>query len=186
MVDKNGKLFGKINLIDFLIILVLVLGIVFVALRFTGVIGGKEEQPSTPVMMSFFGTNVPDYVVDNLEVGAAVYDYNYDIIIGYVASWEDGDPLGYIVDDLGDVHKVNNDGERSLTLNVVSSVSFGEDYGATIEGENRIYGVGHTTLIYAGLSKLYIKVSSIEPLTDEQITEYADYLESFETANEGK
>jgi len=182
MVDKNGKLFGKINLIDFLIILVLVLGIVFVALRFTGVIGGKDEEPTTPVMMSFFGTNVPDYVVDNLKVGDAVYDFNYDKIIGYVESWEDSDPLGYIVDDLGDVHRVNNEGERSLTLNIISSASFEDDYGATIA--DSLYGIGHTALIYAGLSKLYIKVSSIEPMTEEQITEYSGYLESFKTAND--
>lgn len=181
MVDKNGKLFGKVNLIDFLIVLVLVLGIVFVALRFTKVIGGKDEPPATPVMISFFGTEVPDYVIDNLKVGDAVYDYNYDIIIGYVTSWETDDPLGYIVDDLGDIHGVKNEGQKSLTLNLVSSVSFGEDYGASIDGN--LYGIGHTALIYAGLSKLYIKVSAIEPLTEEQIAEYAEPLERLQTAN---
>lgn len=177
MVDKNGKLFGKVNLIDFLIVLVVILGIVFVALRATGVVGKDEAPPPTPVMMSFFGTEVPDYVVDNLKVGDAVYDYNYDAIIGYVAGWEEDDPLGYIVDDLGEVHSVKNEGERSLTLKIISNVSFGEDFGATIDGH--LYGIGHTTLIYAGLSKFYIKVSGIEPLTEEQIVEYAEPLERF-------
>lgn len=178
MVDKNGKLFGKVNLIDFLIVLVIILGVVFVALRATGVVGGDEEAPPTPVMMSFFGTDVPDFVVDNLKVGDAVYDYNNETIVGYVASWEDSEPLGYLLDDYGEVHEVKAEGQRSLTLNIISSVSFGKDgYGATIDGN--IYGVGHTALIYAGLSKLYIKISAIEPLTEAQITEYAEPLEKF-------
>jgi len=177
MVDKNGKLFGKVNLIDFLIVLVIILGVVFVALRATGVVGGDGEAPPTPVMMSFFGTDVPDYVVDNLKVGDPVYDYNNEAIIGYVASWEDGEPLGYLLDDLGEAHEVKVEGERSLTLNIISSVSFGKGYGASIDGN--LYGVGHTALIYAGLSKLYIKISAIEPLTEAQITEYAEPLEKF-------
>lgn len=161
MVDKNGKLFGKINLIDFLIILVLVLAVAFVALRVTGVVGGSEQKDPVPVRISFFGSEVPDYVVNSLKEGDKVYDFSEDIILGTVESWEIDDPLGYVVDDFGDVHGVAKEGEKSLTLTITGEAVMG-DYGATIEGE--LYGVGHTTLLYAGVAKLWVKVSAIEPI----------------------
>ena len=165
MVDKNGKLFGKINLIDFIILLVIIIAVVFVALRATGVVGGGEQENPVPVHMSFFGTEVPDYVLDYVNVGDKVNDYNTDTILGTIESVEKGAPLGYVVDDLGEAHEINRTGHYSVTLNLVGEAVIGEDYGFTIDGN--LYGVGHTTLLYVGEAKFYVKVSAIEPIEAE-------------------
>lgn len=165
MVDKNGKLFGKINLIDFIILLVVVIAVVFAALRVTGVVGGREPEKPVPVRMSFFGTEVPDYVMDYVSVGDKVYDYNAEVVLGAIESFETGAPLGYVVDDLGEAHEVNRTGHCSVTLTLVGEAVIGRDYGFTVDGN--LYGVGHTTLLYVGEAKFYVKVSAIEPIEAE-------------------
>lgn len=161
MIDKNGKLFGKINLIDLLIILVVLLAGAFLALRATGVVGSNESAQAVPVRISFYGTEVPNYVVESLEVGSTVYDYNEDLVMGVTESFEAGEPLGYMVDDLGETHKVVLEGHSSLTLTALCDAVIG-DYGVTIDGT--IYGVGHTTVLFAGQSKMYVKICAIEPV----------------------
>ena len=55
MIDKNGKLFGKINIIDLLIILVIVAAAAFFAVRYLG--GGGEDSvgsTKTTAEISFY------------------------------------------------------------------------------------------------------------------------------------
>lgn len=159
MIDKNGKLFGKINLIDLIIILVIIIVVVFVALRVTG--GGGGDSGAVPVKISFFATEVPDYVVDYINVGDSVMDYTEDVAMGTVESFETGEPLGYDTDANGEVQAVVREGHKSLSMTITGKAVMSE-HGATIGGE--LYGVGHTLTIFAGKAKLYLKISGIEEL----------------------
>ncbi len=47
--DKNGKLFGKINLIDLLVALIAVAVVAAVALKMTGHLGAAVAKPGTNI-----------------------------------------------------------------------------------------------------------------------------------------
>ncbi|MEF9971822.1 MAG: DUF4330 domain-containing protein, partial [Oscillospiraceae bacterium] len=72
MIDKNGKLFGKINLIDLIIVLIVLALVAFVALKFVG--GRNNTDTLTPISMSFYADEIPDFVAANLKEGASVMD----------------------------------------------------------------------------------------------------------------
>lgn len=158
MIDQNGKLFGKINLIDLIIVLILLALATLATIKFTSARNSAAQL--TEIKMSFYSDEVPEFVTDNLEVGASVLDESKDVTMGVVKSFEVGEPLGYATDTDGEVKQVFRNGYKSVKLNITALGELGE-HGATIGGV--LYGVGHTLTIYAGQAKVYIKISSIEP-----------------------
>lgn len=161
MIDKNGKLFGKINLIDLIIILILLALAVFAVFKF--VVPSSSDSQATQIKLTLFCEETPDYVVDYIEEGASVYDSGEGITIGTVESYETGEPIGYETKDNGEgdneEYHVSRDGYVSVTL-VVDATGVDGENGVTINGV--LYGVGHTMTIYAGQAKLYLRVKGIE------------------------
>ncbi|NLV87486.1 MAG: DUF4330 family protein [Clostridiales bacterium] len=157
MIDKNGKLFGKINLIDLIIIIVLIGLLAFAALKFVSSRNSGTEL--VDLNISFYSDEVPEFVTDYIEIGASVLDDNKDVTMGKVTGFEVGEPLGFATDANGEVQQVYKNGYKSLRVDMSAVGELGEN-GATIDGV--LYGVGHTLTIYAGKAKLYIKISAIE------------------------
>ena len=160
MIDKNGKLFGKINLIDFVIVLVLIALVAFVALKVVD--KGNEDASLSQVRISFFGDETPDYVAKVLEEGTSVLDSTENVTLGTVESFEVGDPIGYDTTTNGEIQQVIKQGYNSVSINVIGKGEITE-YGVTIDGV--LYGVGHTLTIYAGKAKLFLKISGIEAIS---------------------
>ncbi len=160
MIDKNGKLFGKINLIDFAIVLVLIALVAFVALKVVD--KGNEGTSLSQVRISFFGDETPDYVAKVLEEGTSVMDSTEKVTLGTVESFEVGAPIGYETDTKGEIQQVIRQGYNSVSINVLGKGEITE-HGVTIDGV--LYGVGHTLTIYAGKAKLFLKISGIEAVS---------------------
>ncbi|MEA4895496.1 MAG: DUF4330 domain-containing protein [Oscillospiraceae bacterium] len=160
MLDKNGKLFGKINLIDFVIILILIALAVFAAMKIAD--KGSENANISEVRISFFAEETPDYVANVLEKGTSVLDSAENVNMGTVESFEIGAPIGYDMDANGEVQQVIRQGYNSVTISAVGKGELTE-HGVTIDGV--LYGVGHTLTIYAGKAKLYLKISGIEAVS---------------------
>ncbi len=156
---KDGKLFGKINLIDLLIVLIILAAIAFVALKIVD--KGNDNAQLSQVHISFYADEVPDYVADALENGTSVLDSVENVTIGTVESFEVGAPIGFETDTKGVVQSVVREGYNSVSLSALATGELTE-HGITIDGV--LYGVGHTLTIYAGKAKMYLKVSGIEPV----------------------
>ena len=160
MLDKNGKLFGKINLIDFILILIVAAAVVFAAMK---VVSSRNNTASvTPVRITFFCEEVPDYVANALKEGTSVLDSTENVTMGTVESFKVGDPLGYVTNTKGVVEEVERTGYKSVTITMLSNAELGQ-HGATID--KVLYAVGHSLTIYAGDAKMYLKISDIQPIT---------------------
>lgn len=160
MVDKNGKLFGKINLIDFIIVLVILALVAFVALKVVD--KGNEGANLTQVRISFYGEETPNYVTKYIEKGTTVLDGTEKVNLGTIESFDIGSPLSYATTTNGDVQQVIKEGYSSVSITAIVKGELGE-HGVTVDGV--LYGVGHTLPIYAGKAKLFMKVSGIEAVS---------------------
>ena len=85
MIDKNGKLFGKINVIDLLIIIVVVAALAVVGIRALG--GAGNASGAQKVRLTFFGNAVPTMVGESLTRGAPVKQYSTDISLGVLTDF---------------------------------------------------------------------------------------------------
>ncbi len=154
MIDKNGKLFGKINVIDLLVLVVLVAAILVVGLRFIGPRGDATET----LEMKFYIEEVNDWVADKIQIGDTMYDGTNSMTLGKVTAVEKGKAETWAITEDGRYVVAEREGFCSL---VVTGDVQGKktDTGAEIGGE--IYGVGHSMVLHAGDAKMYLRVYDI-------------------------
>ena len=160
MIDKNGKLFGKINIIDLIVILLVVAMVAFFGISKISKKDTGEVTEESKITMEFATDEVYDYVVEHVKEGDALYDADFNKKIGTVKSFEAGPSRAYTTTSDGKL--VMNEKEGFSSLTIVCDVEGGvlEDNGVDVDGTK--YGVGHTLTIRAGLAKIYLKVSDIK------------------------
>lgn len=159
MIDKNGKIGGKVNLIDLLIVIVILAAIAFVGYRFilkdkTGIINNET------VILEFTSEEVNDFTIERLEAGAPVLDYDENNYLGTVTGFELGEPASYEVNEYGETVRLSLPGCNSVVLTAEAAGTL-DGNGVVIGGAR--YGIGHTMIIFAGDCKLFGKISGINP-----------------------
>ena len=159
MIDKNGKIGGKVSVIDLIIVIILLAALAFVAYRFltkdrSGVI---NTQPYT---MSMTGTEVSNYVVENIELGARVYDDSENNVLGYVTDVQTGPGYHYTTDADGGTVALYPDDSSSVVVTCRGEGTL--DANGLLIGGSR-YAIGHTFVVYVGDCKLYLRISALDP-----------------------
>jgi len=116
VIDEKGRLFGKINIVDLLVILLIVAAAVVLVLKFTG---QKEEEPEKQLLV---------YTARAMEISQETYD-NIRQFVDKEAGLKDrllaGDKFleGYIVDVEATPHqKRYNDGVGGDTLDLLFTI----------------------------------------------------------------
>ena len=150
---KNGKLFGKINVIDFLAILAVV-----VVIAAAAVFVLRPKDGGDTLIIKFRIEEVDGFVAKKVHSGDEMYDDTNLQDIGVVTDVELSDSISY-----GQV----NDNVYTLTSKegYYSMIITGEvkgrktKLGAEIGGKK--YGVGHSMVLRAGDAKMYLRVYDI-------------------------
>jgi len=162
MIDKDGKVGGKINLIDLIIILVIVAAGVFLFYRSTRTV--EKTSEAVPVKLTLFAENTFEHVLDQVKEGDPVWDYSSNIELGTLESYTYHPFTGLIADGTGGLVDVPVEGKYQANL-VINAEGVISPHGVTIDGQ--LYGIGHTLVMYAGNCKFFISVSDIEPIEYE-------------------
>ena len=156
MIDSKGKLFGKINIIDFLLLLVLVAAIAVLGVKF---LGGKTVGDTQTIQMQFYIEEVDKWVAENVKVGDALYDGTFDQELGVVTAVETGEARTWATTADGQYVPATR-GDDFKSMIITGEVKGTKTaVGAEVNGER--YGVGHSMVLYAGDAKLYLRVYDI-------------------------
>ena len=160
MIDKNGKIGGKVNLIDLLILIVIIAVAAFVAHRFL-VRDSAGLVKNDAVRLEFTATEVKKYTAAALKEGAPALDADENNYLGSVLSYELGEAYEYIVDEHGDTVELNPFDSVSVVVTTETSGNL-DGNGVVINGTR--YAVGHSMVLFAGDAKLWVRVSGITPV----------------------
>ena len=157
---KKGMIFGKINIIDLIILAVIVLVVVFLVMKFrdSGIIG--EAAANDHVRVTFYQEECPDFVAAQTKLGDAVYDATAEAEFGTVSDFSIvTDSQTYVTTEDGELHLVPREGYCAV---YISADVYGTltPNGVVVGGET--YGVGHSLVLRAGYGKFYPRVYSIE------------------------
>lgn len=118
MIDKNGKLFGKINIIDLLIILVIIAAAVFFATKaFTPAQEATKTETST-VRVQFFCYKAQVGAADAIEIGAPAFEDTTNVDFGKVVAVESEPSYTYFVDADGNQAKAEVAYNDAVTVTV--------------------------------------------------------------------
>lgn len=156
---KNGKLFGKLNVIDLIIILILIACIVFLCVRF---LGNSAPQATAPdqVRLTFFAPDAPALLAGKCESGEPVTDYDDGTYLGAISLYESEDAYKYEYDDAnGEPVKVPDPNKIFLTFSC-DGAGYVSDTGLFING-NR-YCIGGTYVICAGQTRVSCRLADFE------------------------
>lgn len=158
MIDKNGKIGGKVNLIDLIIVVVMLAAIVFAVYRFF--FANDKEVTSDPVKIEFTCTDANDYTIEQLEIGAPVLDGSSEDELGIATDFEIDKATSYTVTDTGKLVIIDIPFSKSVVVTIEGTGTL-DDNGVVIEGTR--YGIGHSMVIFVGDCKLWGKISGIDP-----------------------
>ena len=157
IIDQKGKLFGKINIIDLIILVVVIAA--------AGILGYKflapkaQESSSSVAVVKYYIEEVSDFIADNVKVGDKCMDEAKNVPLGTVTAVEIGDAVSHATNDKGEYVESSKPGHKSMIITTeVNATPF--DHGMIV-GASKYY-VGHTFVFLAGDAKLYLRVYDIQ------------------------
>ena len=161
--DKNGKLFGKINIIDLAAILIVVLAIVGITIRFTSIAAENVNQKT-----SF------NYVVEIEDI--RVYSVNALSKKG-LATDKQGNIVGEITDVESEkfyMQRVNDNGEpvkvyapEKYVVRVTLNAEGKDTDSGYFVGENTELSVGSSITMYTNYANCSGKIVKVEKIENQ-------------------
>lgn len=144
LMDQKGRLFGKIHFLDLLLILLVLVGIVGMALRFTGAESAKEDSevvPATRAEYVFEIQYADAHYLNAYKVGDKVYEGK--VMMGTIKEIRHEPTKEVYLDAEGEVLLA----ERSLTNSIfltIETENLTINNGYYIEHQEILNGTGHT------------------------------------------
>ncbi len=153
ILDKDGRVFGKINIIDLLAILLLI--------ALVAIFGTKFLLPRTGEIkaeLQFWVPEAENWLAERITTAAPLYDQENGSHLGYVTHLETDVPSTWTVSADGKFSPASREGFCSLKI-YGNTVAVEEENGVTISGNH--YAVGQTVLLCAGDTQLSARVRDI-------------------------
>ncbi len=164
LMDEKGRLFGKINIIDLIIIIVLIAALAVVGIKILAPSGlsGSALTEKGSIEMQFYLEEANEWVVDKIKVGDTMTDGAHGKPIGVVTKVEKGAPIAWVANKDGEYVLSQREGFCSVTI---TGTVHGEKTANGVEIAGTLYGIGHSMVLHAGDAKLYLRVYDIQELT---------------------
>lgn len=160
MINKEAKLFGKINIIDFILLIGLVgliaLGAVHLR-RGGGFIGGESRE----FIISFMTESIDDFTAYSWRVGDNAFDHILGNFLGVVYDVRLEDAIVWNADQYGNTIRATKEGFYSVHICIRITGTPSEN--GVLVGGNR-YGVGMNRAIRAG-GAMPARVSGLREVT---------------------
>lgn len=115
---KDGKVFGKINILDFFVLLVIVLLVIGAILKF-GKFNNKTDESSTQTIeYKIEVKSIREFTINALASGDTVYDYQTGVNIGKITNVEKKPAETYDVAENGEIMKVYNPYRYDIVITI--------------------------------------------------------------------
>ena len=166
IIDNNGRLFGKVSIIDLLIIILVFAAVFFLAARYlsSGDITIGAGSSLEELEIKFYSEEVNDFVVDAIKIGDSTKEFAQYANFGTVIRVERDDSITWVGDFDGLILPSSKEGHYSsvtVTTRVKGRIS---DVGFELDGTN--YFVGKTVIIQIGVAGFQGRISGVERVAD--------------------
>lgn len=167
MLDKKGRLFGKVSLVDLFAVIVIA---AVVAVVYFNVGGGRPVVGAEQyVYITFFNPALHDFTVDAAEeaerYNLPVTDDSNNIWLGNVVRVRRCESISVLPDVHG--NEVVSPMEGFSSVYITSRVNGRLSDGAVVLGGN-VYAVGSEVIIWAGPAKTMLHISDISDTRAEE------------------
>ncbi len=162
IIDEKGRLFGKISIIDVIIIVFVVLLCVVCVYKYINRERGTNVQKENEkLIITFLAEEVPEYVVDTLKEGKKVRESTWKTPLGTLVSYNVRPSVSYATTFQGEYVKTTKEGYNLVEASI-DSLGYFEDTGVRIDGQ--LFLVGKYMTLEIGESAYWGRISSIKPI----------------------
>lgn len=163
IIDDRGRLFGKISIIDILVVFIVVAAIGGAYYKF-----GKSKTltPFTKpdkVEIVFFAEDIPEYAGTGIRPGDLANDRVTNSVFGKVTDVAVGPDVFYSPNKDGQMIKSSKDGYISLTVVVEGTGKF---TNSGVSFSNMDYYVNKQLEVRFGNTAMYAKIKSIKKIEE--------------------
>ncbi len=142
VLDQDGRVFGKINIIDLVALLLGAALLVF--------LGGKlfARPEAEAIDIVFFAPQAESWLTESLSTDAPLYDGESATLLGHAKAI--------------DTKPLPESGETPLSAVTVRGTVRGQlgESGVTLDG--KLYAIGQTVLLHIGRTRLPMEIRNIE------------------------
>lgn len=159
-VFEKGKILGKINVFDILIVLVIILAATGVYYKFSksnNLIFNKTDN----MQVAFFAEDVADFAAKSVKEGDIVKDRTSGVVIGTVKKVEIGSDIYYAADAEGNMVKSSKEGYSSVKVTVTGK---GVYSGKGVTFGNADFYINRSIDVFFGDAVLLVKMCSIDAI----------------------
>jgi hypothetical protein len=166
IIDNNGRLFGKVSIIDLLIIILIFAAGFFLAVRYFSTRNSPIAAGSSldELEITFYSEEVNNFVVDAIKEGDAAKEFAQYANFGTVVKIESEESITWVGDFDGFINPSSKDGHYSsvtVTTRVRGRIN---DIGFELDGTN--YFVGKTVIMQFGKAGFQGRISGVERVAD--------------------
>ncbi|HOJ11745.1 MAG TPA: DUF4330 domain-containing protein [Clostridiales bacterium] len=163
LIDEKGRLFGKVNIVDLIVVAVIVLGVLGVAYKYVKSSSSLFKK-TEDLQIVFYNEDLPKYVADSIKVGDKVKDSVKNTVFGEVASVETDNSVVFAPNDKGELTQTTRPGYVSMKLTVKGKGIY-TDTGVIFN--NTDYYVGRSLELRAGNGVIWTRVSEIKRASEQ-------------------
>lgn len=153
MIDNKGKLFGKINIVDLFVILIIIVAAIFTYFKFNVSKHSDITTSNGKAQFTIRVKDVRDFTANNFEVGHKVYDHESGKCIGVIKKVEVSDAYDYITKTDGTIAYSKRPERYNVELLIETDA---------VVNEKGINAGGTRTLYYNQKSVIYTKFVQTE------------------------
>lgn len=157
--DNKGRLFGKISIVDILIVVIIVAAAAGVYYKFgrskTNTLFTKTDK----VQISFYVESISEYAIKCIKVGDPIVDRLQNTPLGKITAIQVGPDITFNPDSSGHVVSSSKPGYVSVTI-TAEGQSIYSSSGITVNGVD--YYVYKQFELRTGISDLWVRVSGIK------------------------
>ena len=163
VIDKNGRLFGKVSVIDVVVAALLLAAGLFLGARFLSSRGAAIAPGGGSLDLleiKFYAEEVNDFVAEAIEVGDAAKEFAQYASFGTVTRVEVEPSVMFVADFDGlALYSRPKEGYNSVTVTMRARGKI-EATGFSLDGTT--YFVGKTVILYLGKAGFQGRISGVE------------------------
>ena len=162
VIDKNGKLFGKISIIDIIVILLILAAGSFLGIRYLSTANSPIGAGAAldELEIKFYSEEVNDFVVDAINIGDSAKEFAQYASFGKVTNVEVSPSIIWVQDFDGNIYGApKEDRYYSVTVTMRAKGKI-DDTGFSLDGTT--YFVGKTVILYLGQAGFQGRISGVE------------------------
>lgn len=165
IIDKKGKLFGKINIIDICVVLIIVVAIAVTYFKFNLSAHSDVTKSNATVVYTLEACNVRDFTIDGIKAGDKLFDEETDKFIGTIVSVDSDTAFDYITRTDGTIVKADMPERKNLIITVECPAIIRE--GAVVTESGKQIYLNQNNVCYTQTVQTEFKTIAINEIVDK-------------------